>query len=129
MNIKLPKLDLIYFKMRAFTEAIQMQLSYGNIPYNYHFPWDYFDKPWPEAKKEAGFGQLPLLVINDEKRVWQSGSIMRYVAALTKTAPENLEDEGIQTPFLSLAKNCSNPLTQLLILEWERITKFLRNQY
>ena len=82
-----------------------------------------------KQKKEAGFGQLPLLVINDKKRVWQSGSIMRYVAALTKTAPENLEDEGIQTPFLSLAKNCSNPLTQLLILEWERIMKFLRNQY
>ena len=56
MSIILPKLDLIYFKMRAFTEAIQMQLCYGKIPYNYHFAWDYFDKPWHEVKKEEGFG-------------------------------------------------------------------------
>ena len=54
MNIKLPKLDLIYFKMRAFTEAIQMQLCYERIPYTYYFPWDYFDKPWHEVKIDHG---------------------------------------------------------------------------
>ena len=37
MSSQLPKLDLIYFKMRAFTEAIQMQLCYGKIPYNYYY--------------------------------------------------------------------------------------------
>ena len=110
MSTKLPKLDLIYFKMRAFTEAIQMQLCYGNIPYNYHFAWDYFDKPWPEVKNEAGFGQLPLLVINDEKRVWQSGSIMRYTATLAKTMPENLEDRGIADAIFESSQELFQPL-------------------
>jgi len=110
MSTKLPKLDLIYFKMRAFTEAIQMQLCYGNIPYNYHFAWDYFDKSWPEVKKEAGFGQLPLLVINDEKRVWQSGSIMRYTATLAKTMPENLENRGIADAIFESSQELFQPL-------------------
>ena len=110
MSTKLPKLDLIYFKMRAFTEAIQMQLCYGNIPYNYHFPWDYFDKPWPEVKKEVGFGQLPLMVINDKKRVWQSGSIMRYTATLANTVPENLEDRGIADAIFESSQEMFQPL-------------------
>ena len=110
MSTSLPKLDLIYFKMRAFTEAIQMQLCYGNIPYNYHFPWDYFEKPWPEVKKEAGFGQLPLLVINDKRRVWQSGSIMRYTAILTNTVPENLEDKGVADAIFESSQELFQPL-------------------
>ncbi len=110
MSSTLPKLDLIYFKMRAFTEAIQMQLCYGNIPYNYHFPWDYFDKSWPEIKKEVGFGQLPLLVINDSKRVWQSGSIMRYTATLAKTMPEHLEDRGIADAIFESSQELFQPL-------------------
>jgi len=110
MNARLPKLDLIYFKMRAFTEAIQMQLCYGNIPYNYHFPWDYFDKPWPEVKKETGFGQLPLLVIDDHKRVWQSGSIMRYTATLANTIPESLEDIGIADAIFESSQELFQPL-------------------
>ena len=110
MTIKLPKLDLIYFKMRAFTEAIQMQLCYGRIPYNYYFPWDYFDKPWHEVKKEEGFGQLPLLVINDEKRVWQSGSIMRYTATLANTLPENLEERSIVDAIFESSQELFQPL-------------------
>ena len=133
MNIKLPKLDLIYFKMRAFTEAIQMQLSYGNIPYNYHFPWDYFDKPWPEAKKEAGFGQLPLLVINDEKRVWQSGSIMRYVATLAKTVPEKLEDKGIADAIFESSQELFQPLNATINFkvgeDYENFKKSILNNF
>ena len=110
MNTILPKLDLIYFKMRAFTEAIQMQLCYGRVPYNYYFPWDYFDKPWHEVKKEEGFGQLPLLVINDEKRVWQSGSIMRYTATLANTLPENLEERGIVDAIFESSQELFQPL-------------------
>ena len=54
MEKSFPKLDLVYFKMRAFTEAIQMQLCYGNVPYTYHMAWEYFEKSWPEMKKEIG---------------------------------------------------------------------------
>tara|TARA_B100002051_G_scaffold106790_1_gene101786 strand:+ start:154 stop:810 length:657 start_codon:yes stop_codon:yes gene_type:complete len=96
--------------MRAFTEAIQMQLCYGSIPYSYHFPWDYFNKPWHEVKKEVGFGQLPLLIINDKKRVWQSGSIMRYTARLANTFPENLEDKAIADAIFESSQELFQPL-------------------
>ena len=64
MEKPFPKLELVYFKMRAFTEAIQMQLCYGNVPYTYYMAWEYFEKSWPEMKKEIGFGQLPVLIID-----------------------------------------------------------------
>ena len=63
-----------------------------------------------KQKKEAGFGQLPLLVINDEKRVWQSGSIMRYVATLAKTVPEKLEDKGIADAIFESSQELFQPL-------------------
>ena len=110
MSITAPKLDLVYFKMRAFTEAIQMQLCYGKIPYNYHFSWDYFDKPWHEIKKQVGFAQLPLLVINDKKRIWQSGSIMRFTAELANTVPENFEDRGIADAIFESSQELFQPL-------------------
>lgn len=110
MSILLPKLDLIYFKMRAFTEAIQMQLCYGSIPYNSYFPWDYFDKPWHEVKKEVGFGQLPVLVIDDKKTLWQSGSIIRYTSILAKTIPEKLEDICIADAIFESSQELFQPL-------------------
>ena len=51
MEKSFPKLDLVYFKMRAFTEAIQMQLCYGNVPYTYHMAWEYFEKSWTGIHK------------------------------------------------------------------------------
>ena len=76
------KLDLIYFKMRAFAEPAQLLLSYGNLEYKYHMAWDYYNKSWDELKETIPFGQLPLLVVNDEIKIWQSGSIVRYISNL-----------------------------------------------
>ena len=57
------------------------------------------------SKKGKGFGQLPLLVINDEKR-WQSGSIMRY----TNCFPENLEERGIADAIFESSQELFQPL-------------------
>ena len=51
--------------------------------------WDYYGKPWSEAKLEVAFGQLPVLVVNDTVHIWQRGAIVRYLAKLTGTMPED----------------------------------------
>ena len=96
--------------MRAFTEAIQMQLCYGNVPYTYYMAWEYFDKPWPEMKKEIGFGQLPVLIVDTKTYIWQSGSIMRYTANLANTCPTNEEDRGIADAIFESSQELFQPL-------------------
>ena len=96
--------------MRAFTEAIQMQLCYGNVPYTYYMAWEYFDKPWPEMKKEIGFGQLPVLIVDNKTHIWQSGSIMRYTANLANTCPINEEDRGVADAIFESSQELFQPL-------------------
>ena len=83
-----PKLKLIYFTGRALAESPQMMMRYAGIEYRYEMAWDYYGKPWSEVKLEVAFGQLPVLVVNDMVHIWQSGAIVRYLAKLTGTMPE-----------------------------------------
>lgn len=57
-----------------------MALEIGGIPYENLSVQDYFGKAWSDAKKESPFGQVPLLVVNDNLPLAQSGAIMRYIA-------------------------------------------------
>ena len=67
-----------------------MILNHGNIPYEYIFPWDYFGtEKWSDSKKDVPFGKLPILVIDKNTTLWQSGAIMRYLSKETKTMPED----------------------------------------
>ncbi|MDA0361489.1 MAG: glutathione S-transferase family protein [Proteobacteria bacterium] len=83
------ELKLIYFKMRALAETPQMIMHYAGIKYSYIMAWDFYKKPWGEAKESVPFNQLPVLVINDKTHVSQSGSIVRYVAKLANIVPDN----------------------------------------
>jgi glutathione S-transferase len=74
-------LTLVYMKMRALGEAPQMLMHYAGLPYSYRMAWDYFGMPWPEAKPQVPFRQLPMLVVDDVHQIAQSGSIMRFLAA------------------------------------------------
>ena len=85
----MPKLKLIYFKMRALAEAPQMIMHYAGIKYFYIMAWDFYKKPWIKAKGSVPFNQLPVLVIDDKTHVSQSGSIVRYVAKLASIVPDN----------------------------------------
>jgi glutathione S-transferase len=129
MEKSFPKLDLVYFKMRAFTEAIQMQLCYGNVPYTYYMAWEYFDKPWPEMKKEIGFGQLPVLIVDNKTHIWQSGSIMRYTANLANTCPTNEEDRGIADAIFESSQELFQPLNATINFkvgeEYESLKKMI----
>ena len=71
-----PRLQLVYFPVRAKAEMIRMALAYGNVPYVFKFPKEYFQtQDWKEAKPLAPFGQLPVLDV-DGKVLAQSGSLL-----------------------------------------------------
>ena len=80
-------LTFVYFKMRALGEAPQMMLHYRNQPYRHMMSWEYFGKPWPDAKRSAAFRQLPMLVTEDGVQITQTGAIMRYLAGRLDLMP------------------------------------------
>ena len=84
-----PDLKLIYFKLRALAEAPQMMMEFGGLNYSYIMAEDFFKKPWEEAKNHTPFNQLPLLIVNNTTEIWQSNSIVRFLAPLTGTMPDD----------------------------------------
>ena len=83
-------MKLIYFNYLAYAEPIKMIMNYGNIPYEFIFPWDYFGtEKWSDSKKDVPFGKLPILVIDENTTLWESGAIMRYLSRKTNTIPED----------------------------------------
>ncbi len=84
-----PNLRLIYFRLRALAEAAQMMMRYSNLKYSYEMSFAFYKKPWQEAKSDAPFNQLPLLVVDNNVHIWQSNSIIRYLAPLTGTMPKD----------------------------------------
>ena len=88
MNNK-PKLQLIYFHLRALAEAPQMLMKYANISYSYEMAWDFFGKPWGQAKKDVPFQLLPLLVVDGKYQIWESGAIIRYLANINNMIPKD----------------------------------------
>ena len=85
--MKFHKVDLIYFNILAYAEPIKMLLTHGGIEFNFWMPWDYFKKKWIEAKTDVPFGKLPILIINDQHVLWESGAIMQFLAKHTNTMP------------------------------------------
>jgi glutathione S-transferase len=75
--------------MRALCEAPQMMLHYADIPYKYKMVWDHYGSSWAEVKKDIIFNRLPILIINEDKYLWQSNTIIRYLSNLTKTKPSD----------------------------------------
>ena len=41
---KQPKLELIYFNLRALAESPQMMMHYAGVKYRYEMAWDYSNK-------------------------------------------------------------------------------------
>jgi len=82
-----PKLTLIYFPgFRARSEPTRMILAYGGIPYTFTDCEGFYGCSFPEAKASGklAFGQLPILDIDGEHQIAQSGAQNRYVASLVK---------------------------------------------
>ena len=82
-------IKIIYANIRALCEAPQMMLHYANIPYEYKMVWDHYGSSWAEIKKDIIFNRLPILILNEDKYIWQSNTIIRYLSNLTKTKPSD----------------------------------------
>lgn len=82
-------LRLVYFKMRALAEAPQLMLNYTGTPYSYEMAWEYFGQPWSEVKTSVPYRQLPMLIVDNNTRICQSGAITRFLAQLTGLQPED----------------------------------------
>ena len=96
-----PKLNLVYFAVRARAECARMILAYGGIPYTDQDCNTFFGMSFGEAKQSGKlpFSQLPVLQIGGEggHLIAQSGSINRYLAALVKTPgflPSDLAEQA-----------------------------------
>ncbi len=84
----IPKLTLVYAKMQALAEPARMLLHHANLPFEDVYAWDFYGKAWREgAKQMTPFGQVPVLVVDDETSIDQSGAIQRYLSRLTGTCP------------------------------------------
>lgn len=78
-----PKLQLVYFPVRARAETSRLILEYGSVEYTDVSPRDYFGNDWKAGGKAlAPMGKLPLLIVNDDHVIFQSNSIVRYCASL-----------------------------------------------
>ena len=53
--------------------------------YEYKMVWDHYGSSWADVKKDIIFNRLPILIINEDKYLWQSNTIIRYLSNLTKT--------------------------------------------
>lgn len=83
-----PKLTLVYAKMQALAEPARMLMSHAGLDYTDVYAWDHYGKAWREGgKQEAPFGQVPVLVVDGQVSIDQSGAIQRYLSRITGTCP------------------------------------------
>jgi glutathione S-transferase len=129
-----PNLTLVYLKMQALAEPALMMLEYAKIPYAYEYAFNYWGKSWPECKSLVPFGQVPVLIVDqDEKNmICQSGSICRYIASLRPDLfkPSDLLQCGRCDALFSTANElfaATNPVANFMKGEnfTNAITKFM----
>ncbi|CAD5219451.1 unnamed protein product [Bursaphelenchus xylophilus] len=76
----MPQYELVYFEFRGRAEAIRLALNYAKIPFtDTRLTRQEFEKIKGE-KNRFPYGQVPVLFF-DGKRIAQSHSIIRYLAA------------------------------------------------
>ena len=109
-----PKLDLIYFDVRARAECARMTLAYGGIPYNFTDCQGYFGCDFMTAKTSGKlpWGQLPLLAV-DGKLISQSGSINRYVASLV-TKPDFIPKDPVKAALADALHETAQDLYRIM---------------
>ncbi len=103
-----PKLELIYFKMRALAEAPRLLFHYTNIEYEDLMSWDYYDKEWSDVKPNIPFKQLPMLIVDNKHEICQSMAIMTFI--------ENLAGINITDPILNAKANAIMQSAQELFM-------------
>ena len=113
-KLRQPKLQLIYFPVRARAESIRLILAYGGLDCAQETVQSYFGADWADVKfrPDVTFSQLPLLVV-DGRILAQSGAIARYTAGLAGLIPAD--------PFL--AAQCDSIFEASQVSAWPCGTK------
>ena len=106
----MPKLQLIYFNLRALCEAPRMMMHRAGLEYSYEMAWDYYQKPWSEIKQNVIFQRLPLLIVDNKTEIWQSNAISRYIAKFTNNLPDNHEMAAYADAIFESAHDLFFPL-------------------
>ena len=95
-----------------------MIMQTAGIDYSYEICWDYFGKPWLDIKQDIPFGQLPILIVDCTGIIFQSNSIIRYLAPFTGHMPEDqLLASKVDSLFES-AHDLFPPLNPVINVRW-----------
>jgi glutathione S-transferase len=107
MDVKThPTLKLTYFDIEGLAQASRNTLEYGDISFeDIRVSKEEFDV----LKTSLPYGQVPVLTVDEDTRIAQSKTILRYVSKLSRTYPRNalnaaLIDQwtDLHSEFLSL---------------------------
>ena len=72
--------------------------------------WDYLGEPWREAKPKVPFRQLPMLVVDGDTKIAQSGAVVRYLAELTGLLPGSSKQRAEVDAIFEASQEWFNPL-------------------
>merc|ERR1712227_785850 len=109
-----PKLQMIYFPVRARAECARMIMAYGGIPCTDTDCQGYFGCDFMTAKTggKLPFGQLPVLAA-DDTLIGQSSSINRFLASLVKK-PEFIPTDPVKAALADAIHETHQDLAMIM---------------
>ena len=122
MASAMPKFKLTYLPVRARAENIRMMLKYAGIEYENEIIGG---PAWAAAKKSQPFDKLPVVTLEDGRRIAQSAAISRWVAHFAGLLPADPTEAARQDMLFEAAQElCGgqfnvNPICNVLDVEGE----------
>nr|XP_034834990.1 uncharacterized protein LOC117991505 [Maniola hyperantus] len=88
-TLKMPKVTVYYFPLKALGEGIRLLLAYGGEEFEDR---RVTKEEWPEVKPTMPFGQMPVMEV-DGKKYAQSIPIVRYLGRKHGLGGGNIEED------------------------------------
>eukprot|EP01013_Petalomonas_cantuscygni_P020553 TRINITY_DN3906_c0_g1_i1.p3 TRINITY_DN3906_c0_g1~~TRINITY_DN3906_c0_g1_i1.p3 ORF type:complete len:269 (-),score=74.05 TRINITY_DN3906_c0_g1_i1:1728-2414(-) len=107
------KIVLTYFDLEGVAEKIRIAFKLGGIAFEDRRVS--FDQ-WPALKATAPYGQLPLLQIDDQPVVAQSGAMLRWAGRLANLYPTSLSEQLRVDEVIGLEEDLARVMTPSMYL-------------